>query len=198
MAQQKGFLLAMMEPPPALEEEFNAWYDTEHLAERLAVPGFETAVRFVCLAGWPRYLAFYDLASPEVTQTPAYLRVAGENSSPWTKRVLASVRGNYRASGAQLYPGSTSSSSTAGRATLLRFRALGASAEPALLAGLEANFAARPETVQFRLFSAGSADKRDFLAFIEARAPYPSDALDLAPFGAAADALDLVNSYARY
>ena len=27
----KGFLLVMMHAPPAFEEEFNAWYDTEHL-----------------------------------------------------------------------------------------------------------------------------------------------------------------------
>src|SRR5215813_11634719 len=58
----KGFLLVTMEPPPAFEEEFNAWYDTEHLPERLALPGFETARRFVCISGHPRYLAMYDLA----------------------------------------------------------------------------------------------------------------------------------------
>src|SRR6185436_12287249 len=28
----RGLLLTMTEPPPAMEEEFNAWYDTEHLA----------------------------------------------------------------------------------------------------------------------------------------------------------------------
>ena len=53
----KGFLLVLMQPPPTLEEEFNAWYDTEHIAERRAVPGFETALRYVCIDGAPRYLA---------------------------------------------------------------------------------------------------------------------------------------------
>ena len=197
MTQQKGFLLAMMEPPPILEEEFNAWYDTEHLAERLAVPGFETARRYVCLAGWPRYLAFYDLASPEVTESAAYLRVAGENSSPWTRRILARVRGNYRAAGIQLHPGSATSART-GRALLLRFSALAAGDEPAVLAGLAASFARRPETAQYRLFAAGVGERRDLLAFVEVLAPYPAEVLDLAAFGPAAAALDLVNSYARY
>ena len=116
----KGFLLVTMQPPPAFEEEFNAWYDTEHLPERLAVPGFETALRFVCLYGHPRYLAMYDLVRPEVLDSPEYLRVAFENSSPWTRRVLQRVR-VYRASGRQIYPGSTVTGA-ASRVQLVRFR----------------------------------------------------------------------------
>jgi len=78
----KGFLLVTMQPPPAFEEEFNAWYDTEHLPERLAVPGFETALRFVCVSGHPRYLAMYDLTDPQVLDSPEYLKVALGNSTP--------------------------------------------------------------------------------------------------------------------
>ena len=91
-AKGKGFLLVLMDCPPYLEDEFNAWYDTEHIPERLAVPGFETGLRFVCITGAPRYLAMYDLARPEVLQSPDYLRVAAGNSSPWTKRVTSRVR----------------------------------------------------------------------------------------------------------
>jgi hypothetical protein len=43
----RGLLLTMTEPPPQMEEEFNAWYDDEHLAERLAIPGFRSAKRWV-------------------------------------------------------------------------------------------------------------------------------------------------------
>ena len=78
----KGFLLVLMQPPPAFEEEFNAWYDTEQVPERLAVPGFETALRFVCLSGHPRYLAIYDLAGPEVLDSPEYLRIAYALTEP--------------------------------------------------------------------------------------------------------------------
>ena len=38
-----GLLLAMMEPPPAMEEEFQDWYDTEHFPERADCEGFLTA-----------------------------------------------------------------------------------------------------------------------------------------------------------
>ena len=49
MAKQKGFLMAMMEPPPTIEEEFNDWYDTEHIPDRASIPGFETARRLFTL-----------------------------------------------------------------------------------------------------------------------------------------------------
>jgi hypothetical protein len=56
----KGLLLTITEPAPRDEEEFNAWYDTEHLAERLAIPGFLSARRrvdAVPAAGAGKYLA---------------------------------------------------------------------------------------------------------------------------------------------
>ncbi|MCL4187100.1 MAG: hypothetical protein KJZ85_05780 [Rhodobacteraceae bacterium] len=99
-----GFLLVMMQPPPAMEEEFNAWYDTEHVPERRAVPGFLTGERFVALDGHPRYLALYDLDDPAVLDSPAYRAVAGENFSPWTRRVTGRVLVDRRA-GRQLWPG---------------------------------------------------------------------------------------------
>src|SRR5215207_520609 len=100
----KGFLLVLMQPPPTFEEEFNDWYDTEHVPERLAVSGFETALRYISLSGAPRYLAMYDLASAKVLESPEYLRVAFDKSSPWTQRVTKRVR-IYRSAGEQVYPG---------------------------------------------------------------------------------------------
>jgi len=58
---RRGLLLTLTEPPPGMEEEFNAWYDEEHLPERLAIPGFRSARRWV--AG-RTYLATYELDSP--------------------------------------------------------------------------------------------------------------------------------------
>ena len=42
------------------DDEFNAWYDSEHIPERAAVPGFLSACRYVCRSGFPRYLAEYQ------------------------------------------------------------------------------------------------------------------------------------------
>jgi hypothetical protein len=85
----RGLLLTMTEPPAAMEEEFNAWYDTEHLPERLAIPGFRSARRWVApgAPGEGKYLATYELDSPAVLQSPEYLaRYAG--ATPWTRRCL--------------------------------------------------------------------------------------------------------------
>jgi hypothetical protein len=59
----------------------NDWYDTEHLPERAAVAGFETARRFTSLGDGPRYAAIYDLASLDVLQGDAYLAVSGGETS---------------------------------------------------------------------------------------------------------------------
>src|ERR1700721_748706 len=36
----KGLLFASFNTSPAQEDEFNDWYDTEHVPERMRVPGF--------------------------------------------------------------------------------------------------------------------------------------------------------------
>ena len=68
-AKTKALLLVTMEAPASFEEEFNDWYDFEHLPQRLAMPGFENGGRFVCLEGWPRWLALYDLSSRAALET---------------------------------------------------------------------------------------------------------------------------------
>jgi hypothetical protein len=86
---RRGLLLTMTEPPACMEEEFNAWYDTEHLPERLSIPGFRSARRWVadCKPGEGKYLATYELESPAVLLSPEYLSYI-EKPSPWTRRCL--------------------------------------------------------------------------------------------------------------
>jgi hypothetical protein len=101
----KGLLLVAMEPPAAFEEEFNDWYDSEHFPQRRGLPGFESASRWVCLSGWPRWLAIYDLNSVEALATPEYAAVSGGNSTPWSKRLLPRTIGRRRVVAEQLHPG---------------------------------------------------------------------------------------------
>ena len=86
---KRGLLLTMTEPPPAMEEEFNAWYDTEHLPERLAITGFRSARRWVANVppGRGKYLATYELDAPGVLQSSEYL-ARFEAATPWTRRCL--------------------------------------------------------------------------------------------------------------
>jgi hypothetical protein len=72
-----------------MEEEFNAWYDDEHLPERLAIAGFRSARRWVAdvAPGQGKYLATYELDSPQVLTSTEYL-ARFEAATPWTRRCL--------------------------------------------------------------------------------------------------------------
>lgn len=102
----RGLLLTLTEPPPAMEEEFNAWYDEEHLAERLAIPGFRSAQRWVAdvAPGAGKYLATYELDSVAVLSSPAYL-ARFRNQTPWSRRCLGKAVVFKRWACEQIAPG---------------------------------------------------------------------------------------------
>lgn len=197
MSANKGFLLVSMEPPSAMEEEFNDWYDNEHLPERAAIDGFDTALRYVCIRGWPRYLALYDLRVAAVLDQPGYLAVSGDGFSPWSKRVLNRVRGQYRAAGDQIYPGHAVTGHCA-RMLLLRFHGAPENAAAPIVASTRAAFEGRSGITQVRVFRHAGGKAFDYLALIESNTPFPPDAVDARAFGEAARWLDLVNEYAPY
>src|SRR5260370_40941246 len=68
-----GLLMVGVDIDPEFEAEYHRWYDEEHIANLLAVPGFLSAGRYVALKGGPKYLALYELEAPEVLQSPAFL-----------------------------------------------------------------------------------------------------------------------------
>lgn len=53
-----GLLGVWTDIPPVLESAFNAWYNREHMPERiLGVRGFVRGRRYIASEGGPRYLA---------------------------------------------------------------------------------------------------------------------------------------------
>ena len=134
---KRGLLLTLTEPPPAMEEEFNAWYDDEHLPERLAIPGFRSARRWV---SGRIYLATYELDSLAVLSSPAYL-ARYQNQTPWSRRCLGKCVVFKRWACEQIAPG-------------------GAEPHPAargLLFAMDERPA--PGTVQARTFAATSGER---------------------------------------
>lgn len=89
---------------PKYEEEFNAWYNTEHLPELLALPGVFDAARYVATKGGPKYLAAYELASVDAMQTPEF---TNRPRTPWGQRVSPTAIGKNRTRivGQQIFPG---------------------------------------------------------------------------------------------
>ena len=101
----KGILIAAMDFSAAPEDEFHDWYDPEHVPERLRVPGFLNADRWIGITDPKISVATYDLDNVGVLHSPAYSAVGGDNGSPWTKRTAKFRKGLMRYEGEQLFPG---------------------------------------------------------------------------------------------
>ncbi len=110
----KGLLLAAFDFRTAHEDEFHDWYDLEHVPERLRVPGIINAERWIDDTDPKVTIAIYDLADPQVLQTPAYLAVGGDNGTPWTKRIGRATKRVMRFVGEQLLPGDATAPAGAG------------------------------------------------------------------------------------
>ena len=110
----KGILIAAMDFTNVAEDEFNDWYDTEHIPERQRVPGFLTCQRWIGAENSRQSVATYDLESLSVLQGPAYRAIGGENLSPWSKRVTARTQRLLRFEGDQMLPGDKVAPESAG------------------------------------------------------------------------------------
>lgn len=88
----EGLLYVEVDCPSELEGEFHAWYNLEHVPERLKIPGFLDGHRYAALEGGPRWLAAYRLESPAVLESPEYRKWMGPLMTPWTKRMISSTR----------------------------------------------------------------------------------------------------------
>ena len=91
----KGMLLTSMNIDAADEAEFNRWYDREHLEERVAMPGFLEARRYVAHDGDPKYLSLYSTETIEVLDSPFY-RTALANQTAWSKANIARFKNMIR------------------------------------------------------------------------------------------------------
>ena len=80
-----GLLMVWCDVPADKEPEFNRWYNEEHIAERLSIPGFLGAARYEAVKGGPKHLAVYELENAAVMESEAYKKVAN-NPTPWTKK----------------------------------------------------------------------------------------------------------------
>ena len=87
MAKRKGsgLLMVWADVPSDREKEFNRWYNEEHIAERLSIPGFLSAARYEAVKGGPKHLAVYELENAAVMESEAYKKVSN-NPTPWTKK----------------------------------------------------------------------------------------------------------------
>jgi hypothetical protein len=90
MTAQPGILAIWNDVRPGREGDFETWFQSEHLAERLAVPGFRFGRRHEAIFGAPRYFVFYVTDGPEVLVSEPYLERL-DNPTPMTRMVMSEV-----------------------------------------------------------------------------------------------------------
>ena len=81
--------------PAEHEADFNRWYDTEHVQERVAIEGFANGARYFAPDGKRRYLGLYRTAALGTFTSAAYKQAFGKQT-PWSvanlKRMTDCVR----------------------------------------------------------------------------------------------------------
>jgi hypothetical protein len=84
----KGMLITLTQVSARDERDFNEWYNREHIDERVNLPGFHRARRYVAVRAAPKYLATYECDSVADLATPDYLKLLA-NQTPWSQAVMA-------------------------------------------------------------------------------------------------------------
>jgi hypothetical protein len=67
--------------------EFRRWHNCEHMAERVAIPGFVTGRRYCGNGDAAMFLMYYETETPEVLASEAY-HAALNSPTPWTGETL--------------------------------------------------------------------------------------------------------------
>jgi hypothetical protein len=104
-----GILIPVVDFTGMAEDEFHDWYDTEHIPERLRVPGFRSAERWIGVCDPKISVATYELDSVDVLHSAAYHAIGNhgagrDNLSAWSKRVTARIEISMRFEGEQILP----------------------------------------------------------------------------------------------
>ncbi len=75
--------------------EHDDWHTREHFPERVGIPGFIRAQRWVASSPGERYFVVYEVADIDVLSSPPYLERLN-HPTPWTSRMMPSFRGMVR------------------------------------------------------------------------------------------------------
>ncbi|MEP7300113.1 MAG: DUF4286 family protein [Caldimonas sp.] len=95
-------MVMMTDVPNELEAQYNHWYNEIHLPEVLRVPGVLSGRRFRIHGEGVRYMALYELESPDVVTSPLYVswRANSASTQAWSERFSVFQRLVYE----QIYP----------------------------------------------------------------------------------------------
>jgi hypothetical protein len=91
-----GILAIWNDCAPEGEAHYERWYKSEHMQERVGVPGFRFGRRYERLAGGDRrFFTFYEVERADVLSSRAYVERL-ENPTPWTTESMKYFRNMVR------------------------------------------------------------------------------------------------------
>lgn len=90
MTALPGILAIFNDCRAGREAEFEAWFQGEHLLERLAVPGFLFGRRHRAISGTAGYFNYYLVETPDVLTSKPYLERL-DHPTPMTRTIMSEV-----------------------------------------------------------------------------------------------------------
>ena len=109
-------LFVMNDIDPVVELEFNEWYQTEHVRQRMQITGFLSARRYRALGDSQAYMALYSCTDVGVLELPEYKAILVEHT-PLTKKMMPHFRNMVRSACDETWSAGTG---LAGEAVVLR------------------------------------------------------------------------------
>ncbi len=78
----KYLYVVRMDVDPEKEQQFNEWYNKDHIPALLKVSGVTGAYRYASLEGTPKYIAIYELETPDVLASEAWKKAVEMTPRP--------------------------------------------------------------------------------------------------------------------
>ena len=85
-AVPSGMIAVWLHVAPEREEEFNAWYEREHIPQIVDLDGFVSGTRYFSDEAFPKFLALYETVDESVEASPGFQHVT-THPSPWSGRI---------------------------------------------------------------------------------------------------------------
>ena len=97
--QPRGFVAIWNDVPREMTEDFRNWHASEHIPERLSIPGFVSGARYDNEQATPRFFTLYELTDPDIASSRPYMTRLNAPTD-WTRRVTSTFTDNWRCVGA--------------------------------------------------------------------------------------------------
>jgi hypothetical protein len=91
----EGVIAIWQDLVPEAKQEYREWHNRQHVPERLSIPGFRRARRFVAVRGSPEFYTLYEADTPETVRGKAYLDRLNAPTE-WTRRIMPAFRNMAR------------------------------------------------------------------------------------------------------